>query len=160
MRGHTRYRVPMLRPVVAAMLLGLALATSASAGEPTETLRTLFDRANRILLSSSDSTDDTRLTALRALVSTAFDAREAAALALGREWQARTPAERDEFSRLYADAAEGAYLGGVGSRARVHADDSRRVRVRGGRRAPGERDHDARDAERWRAARRVPDAPP
>jgi phospholipid transport system substrate-binding protein len=114
----------MLRRLVAPMLLGLAAATSASAGEPTETLRKLFDEANHILL-NAEATDDARMTALRALVSQAFDAREAAALALGREWQARSPAERDEFNRLYADVVESAYLGGVGARARVHGDGVR-----------------------------------
>src|SRR5687767_5104608 len=124
MRGRTRYGVPMVRRVVAATLLvGLALATSVSAGEPTDTLRRLFDQANRIL--TSDMTDDARMSALRALVREAFDAREAAALALGPEWQARTLAERDEFSRLYADVVESAYLGGVGSRARVHVEGIR-----------------------------------
>jgi phospholipid transport system substrate-binding protein len=121
MRGRTRYRVPMLRRLVAPALLSLALATSASAVEPTETLRRLFDEANRVLL-NSETTDDARMTALRALVRAAFDARQAAARALGHEWQSRTPAERDEFGRLYADVVESGYLGGVGSRARVHGD--------------------------------------
>jgi phospholipid transport system substrate-binding protein len=93
-------------------------------GEPSETLRRLFDHANQILL-ASDATDDARLTGLRALVREAFDAREAAALALGRAWTSRTAAEREEFSRLYGDVIESAYLGGVGSRARVHADGIR-----------------------------------
>ena len=116
----------MPRRLAAAALLGLALAAPASAGEPTESLRRLFDEANRILL-NPDATEESRLTALRGLVSGTFDARSAAALALGPEWQARTPAEREEFSRLYADLVESAYLGGVGSRARVHDDGIRVV---------------------------------
>src|SRR5688572_17426047 len=105
----------------ATLITSIALTVPASAGEPTDMLRTLVERANRIL-SASDVTDDARLTALRLVVRDAFDAREAAALLLGREWMARSAAERDEFSRLYGDLIEGAYLGGVGSRARVHAD--------------------------------------
>ena len=57
----------MLRRLVAPTLLSLALATSASAGEPTETLRTLFDHANRVLLDPG-TTDETRMAALRARV--------------------------------------------------------------------------------------------
>lgn len=110
--------------IAATLMTGLALATPAAAGEPTDTLRLLFDRANRIL-SASDVTDDARLTALRTLVREAFDARAAAALALGHDWTVRTAAERDEFSRLYADVLEAAYLGGVGSRARLHGDGIR-----------------------------------
>jgi len=115
----------MLRRLVGpAALLGLAVAAPVGAGEPSDTLRTLFDRANHILL-SPEATGEGRLTALRVLVGEAFDARQAAALALGRHWHARTPVEREEFSRLYADVLEGAYLGGVGSRARVHGDGIR-----------------------------------
>jgi phospholipid transport system substrate-binding protein len=115
----------MRRGVAAATLItSIALTIPASAGEPTDMLRTLFEQANRIL-SASDVTEDARLTALRLLVRDAFNAREAAALALGREWMARSASERDEFSRLYGDLIEGAYLGGVGSRARVHADGIR-----------------------------------
>lgn len=110
--------------VAAALVAGLALATPVTAGEPTDTLRRLFDSANHVLL-SSEVTDDARLDALRALVREAFDAREAAALALGHGWATRTAAERDEFSRLYADVVESAYLGGVGSRARLHTDGIR-----------------------------------
>src|SRR4051812_40470350 len=124
MRGHTRYGVRMLRRLVAPTLVALAVATPASAGEPTETLRRLFGAANHILL-DAEASDDTRLAGLRALVTEAFDAREAAVLALGPAWHARTPAERDEFDRLYADVVASAYLGGVGSRARVHADGIR-----------------------------------
>jgi phospholipid transport system substrate-binding protein len=115
----------MRRGLAAATLIGsIALTIPASAGEPTEMLRTLFERANQVL-SASDVTADARVTALRLLVGDAFDAREAAALALGREWMARSAAERDEFSRLFGDLIESAYLGGVGSRARVHADGIR-----------------------------------
>ncbi len=114
----------MLRGFVGvAALLGLAV-TPAGAGEPTDTLRKFFDRANHILLSPA-ATDEGRRTALRALVGEAFDAREAAALALGPHWDARTTIEREEFSRLYADVLESAYLGRVGSRARVRGDGIR-----------------------------------
>src|SRR5688500_8478475 len=125
MRARTRYGVPMRGGLAAATLMaGLMLVAPASAGEPTDALRRLFERANQIL-AASDVTADARLTSLRALVRDAFDAREAAALALGGEWAARSAAERDEFSRLYGDLIEGAYLGGVGSRARVHPDGIR-----------------------------------
>ena len=110
--------------VMATLTVGLALATPAVGGEPTDTLRRLFDHANRILL-TSEATDDARMRGLRALVRDAFDAREAAALVLGHAWTSRTAAERDEFSRLYGDLVESAYLGGVGSRARLHADGIR-----------------------------------
>jgi phospholipid transport system substrate-binding protein len=114
----------MVRRLGTAALLALAAATPAAAGEPTETLRQLFDRANQIL-ASPPATDDARLASLRALVSEVFDARGAAALVLGRQWEVLPPAARDEFSRLYADVVESAYLGGLGSRARLREDGVR-----------------------------------
>src|SRR5689334_15902169 len=114
----------MLRGLGVAALLVVAAAAPARAGEPTETLRKFFDRANHILL-SPETTAEGRLTALRTLVGEVFDARQAAALAVGRQWDSRTPVEREGFSRLYADVLEGAYLGGVGSRARVRGDGIR-----------------------------------
>lgn len=103
------------------LLLAVLWAVPAAAGEPTERLRTLFADANRLFLSSaSEALLEDRLAAVRALLEDAFDAREAAAFALGREWEARTPAERDELVRLYADLVARAYLAWLGSHARVH----------------------------------------
>lgn len=116
----------MLRRLLAPALVVLAFVSPVSGGEPTERLRTLFTEANRILLEpDGDTALEERVAAIRALVNEAFDAREAATLALAREWQARTPAERDEFVHLYADLVERAYLAWIGSRARVHGDGVR-----------------------------------
>ena len=116
----------MLRRLLPPALVVLSFVSPVSGGEPTERLRTLFAEANRILLEpDGDTALEERVAAIRALVNEAFDAREAATLALAREWQARTPAERDEFVHLYADLVERAYLAWIGSRARVHGDGVR-----------------------------------
>jgi phospholipid transport system substrate-binding protein len=117
----------MRRRVAAPVLAALTLVSAAAdAGEPTERLRALFDRANGILTSSDEQRGfDERVAAIRGLVSELFDAREAAATAVGREWQARSAAQRAEFERLYADLVERAYLSWVGARARLHADGVR-----------------------------------
>ena len=67
-----------------------------------------------------------RLIAVRKLVNDVFDFREAAELGLGREWQARTPAEQEEFVELFADLFERSYVLRVASKASVNAG----VRVR------------------------------
>src|SRR5204863_157375 len=59
--------------------------------------------------------------AVRALVTEIFDFDGAAALALGRHWEALPPPARAAFTRLYADVVERAYLAWVGSKARVGA---------------------------------------
>jgi phospholipid transport system substrate-binding protein len=116
----------MVRHVLAPALLLAAFASHATAGEPSERLRTFFDDANRILMTAdADTALEDRVAAVRALVNDVFDAREAAALALGHEWHARTSAEREEFARLYAGLVERAYLGWIGSRARVNGDGVR-----------------------------------
>ena len=106
--------------VLAALALVFSTAAVARAGEPTERLRTFFDRANRVILApESEGGFDERVAAVRALVTEVFDVDGAAALALGRHWQALTPSARTTFTRLYADIVERGYLAWVGSKARV-----------------------------------------
>jgi len=107
------------RSVVATVLL-LIVAAPVFAGEPTDRLRTFFDRANRAIVApDSDAGLEERLTAVRALVTEVFDFEGAAALALGRHWSTLPPPERAAFTHLYADVVERAYLAWVGGRARV-----------------------------------------
>jgi len=105
---------------LAALALVLGTATLAAAGEPTERLRTFFERANGVILApESEGSADARVAAVRALVTEVFDVDGAAALALGRRWEALAPPARATFTRLYADVVERAYLAWVGSKARV-----------------------------------------
>ena len=105
---------------LAALALVLGTATRAAAGEPTERLRTFFERANGVILApESEGSADARVAAVRALVTEVFDVDGAAALALGRRWEALAPPARATFTRLYADVVERAYLAWVGSKARV-----------------------------------------
>jgi len=106
--------------LLTAVGLVLVAATPAAAGEPTDRLRTFFDRANRVILApESEGGLEERVTAVRALVNEVFDFDGAAALALGRRWDALPPPARADFTRLYADVVERGYLAWVGSKARV-----------------------------------------
>jgi phospholipid transport system substrate-binding protein len=110
----------MARPLVVAVVLMVLGATPAVAGAPTDRLRTFVDCANRIILApETDGSFDERVSAVRALVAEIFDFDGAAALALGRHWEALPPPARAAFTRLYADVVERAYLAWVGSKARV-----------------------------------------
>jgi len=110
----------MVRALVVAVVLVVFGATPAGAGAPTDRLRTFVERANRILLApETDGGLDERVSAVRALVTEIFDFDGAAALALGRHWEALPPPARAAFTRLYADVVERAYLAWVGSKARV-----------------------------------------
>jgi len=105
--------------VVAALVL--VVAAPALAGEPTDRLRTLFERANDVLLASDADGrgPDDRLVAVRALVADVFDFDGAASLAMGRHWDPMPPSARRAFTRLYADVVERGYLAWVAAKARI-----------------------------------------
>jgi phospholipid transport system substrate-binding protein len=108
------------RLILPAMALALLAAAPARAASPTETLQTFFASANTIL----QSADPTRgleapRRGIRQLVDRVFDYQEAAELVLGPVWQARTPTERTEFVRLFADFLERGFVAMIGSKASV-----------------------------------------
>jgi len=86
---------------------------------PTETLHDMFKTVDH-LLAEPQETPSKLLTAIRSVVNDRFDVREAARLALGREWKARTSTERDEFVELFGDLLERTYISTIASRANVH----------------------------------------
>jgi phospholipid transport system substrate-binding protein len=98
------------------LALVLALSSEAGAGAPTERLDTFFTKVGYILGGIETEADfHDRLPAIRRQVSDIFDARAAAERVLGREWQARTPAERDEFVSLFSGLLERAFLARIGA---------------------------------------------
>jgi phospholipid transport system substrate-binding protein len=91
----------------------LALATAASAGEPTDQLRTHVDEVLKVLenpaLRAPDKADERR-DVIRKVANQIFDFEETAKRALGPHWTARTPAERKEFVGLFTDLLERSYV--------------------------------------------------
>lgn len=88
----------------------------ACAGAPTDQLRGRIDRVLQVLEDPAlkqDARVAERRAAIRTLAHEIFDFRELAQRALARHWQARTPAERDEFVRLFADLLERSYIGKI-----------------------------------------------
>ena len=96
-----------LIPLIVALVLGLASA--AWAGPPTEQLRTYTDQVVKILQNPSMTLPDRR-EAVRHLAEEVFDVTETAKRALGQHWQQRTPAEQDEFVKLFANLLEQTYI--------------------------------------------------
>jgi phospholipid transport system substrate-binding protein len=98
-----------------AVLLALSLVTvrDAAAGPPTDQLRTQIDRVLQVLddpeLKKEGQTRERRA-AVRKIADDIFDFGETAKRSLGRHWAARTPAEREEFVRLFADLLERSYI--------------------------------------------------
>ena len=99
--------------VLAIMALALGLAQPAVAATPTETLKAYSDVVLKILedpaLRSPDRKSERRA-AVRKVAEEIFDLAETAKRALGPHWNQRTPAEREEFTQLFAELLEGTYI--------------------------------------------------
>lgn len=98
-------------------------ASSAAWAEPTptEALQQVFARANGIL-TDPDSAERPleRLLALRRLVNDAFDFKGAAELASGEHWRARSAAEQEEFTWLFSDLLERAFISSMAAKANLN----------------------------------------
>ena len=98
-------------------ILSLASLTSANAGAPLDLVRTTVDRAIQILkdpiLSSPDKKKE-RVDRLREALAAVFDYEEMAKRALGPHWRQRTPAEQEEFVKLFRDFLERVYSEKIG----------------------------------------------
>jgi phospholipid transport system substrate-binding protein len=96
-----------LIPLIAVLVL--APGPDAWAGPPTDQLRTYTDQVLKILQNPSMTLPDRR-EAVRHLAEEVFDVTETAKRALGQHWQQRTPAEQNEFVKLFANLLEQTYI--------------------------------------------------
>jgi phospholipid transport system substrate-binding protein len=102
---------------VLALVLSLAVITLtgrwALAGVPSDQLRGQIERVIKVLedpeLKKEGHAKDRRA-AVRKIANDIFDFSETARRSLGRHWQGRTPAERDEFVQLFSDLLERSYI--------------------------------------------------
>ena len=103
-------RAPRTRFLLAAAgLTGLfwLAAPPVFAGPATDRLREFFGTVNGVLVDPAiQSKPLEKVARIKRLVTDVADVRGAAAAVLDREWQARTPAEREEFTRLFAEFLE------------------------------------------------------
>jgi phospholipid transport system substrate-binding protein len=99
--------------VAAGLVLVASPARPAAAGPPTDQLKTQIDRVLKALedpeLRKENRASERRV-AVRKIANEFFDFSETAKRALGRHWQGRTPAERDEFVQVFADLLERSYI--------------------------------------------------
>ncbi len=101
--------------IVVALVVMVA-EREAWAGAPTEQLRTQIDRAIKVLEDpemAKESRMVERRTAIRRIANEIFDFTETTRRSLGTHWQVRTPQERDEVTRLFADLLERSYIGRI-----------------------------------------------
>ena len=94
----------------------LATFDPAWAGPPTEQLRAQMDGIIKVLEDPELKREERqaeRRAAIRRLANAIFDFNETARRSLGQHWQARTPVEREQFVKLYADLLERSYIGKI-----------------------------------------------
>jgi phospholipid transport system substrate-binding protein len=99
--------------IVATVMLALLVAKGAHAGQPTEQLKPAIDRVIKTLKDPAlkgEAKTKERRQALHAIGNEVFDWTEMARRALGRHWQGRTEAEREEFVKLFRDLIERSYM--------------------------------------------------
>ena len=96
-----------LIPLLAILLV--APGPPAWAGPATDQLRVYTDQVTKILQNPSITLQERR-EAIRHVAEQVFDVNETAQRALGQHWQQRTPAEREEFVKLFANLLEQTYI--------------------------------------------------
>ena len=98
------------------LLFALSSVQSASAGPPTDQLREGIEQVVKTLKDpelKGDQKTDERRAAISKLADKIFDFTETAKRALRQHWAQRTPAEREEFVRLFTELIRRTYLSKV-----------------------------------------------
>src|ERR1043166_2730517 len=108
----SQIQIRSLLLIAIAWVIGTGLTSASAAGVPTEQIRTTVDKALIVLkdpkLRATNKTKERR-EQLRQILFARFDFNEMAKRALGAEWRRRTPAEQEEFARLFTELLERAY---------------------------------------------------
>ncbi len=101
--------------LVAALVALSPVSVRAQAPNPTTEIRQQIDQIVRMLQDPKFRAEPAseRHAALRGFADQVFDWTEMSKRALGPHWRERTPAEREEFVRLFADVLERAYVGKI-----------------------------------------------
>jgi phospholipid transport system substrate-binding protein len=108
----------LLRTMLIVLAASALLPAAASAGVPTEQLRGTVDRVLGILRDPSlkpQAKQNERREQLRQVIFARFDFSEMARRSLGAEWRRRTPAEQQEFTRLFTDLLRDNYVNTIES---------------------------------------------
>src|SRR5205085_11339445 len=115
--GEARMTVRATALGIAVVLtLAMGAGRPAWAGAPTEQLRTQIDRVIKVLEDpemAKEARMVERRTMIRRVANDIFDFSETTRRSLGPHWHARTPQEREDVTRLYADLLERSYIGTI-----------------------------------------------
>lgn len=112
----TGLAVPHTLLLILIVLFALAWVQGAWAGPPTDQLRDGVERVVKILRDPElrgDTKVNERNAAVNKVADQIFDFGETAKRSLGQHWAQRTPAEREEFVRLFTELVQRTYLSKV-----------------------------------------------
>src|SRR5215468_8218907 len=98
------------RRALALLLIPLFWAAWAQASPAGEQFKADLKRVLKVLDETEGQPVEARRAAIRAAAEPVFDWREMASRALAIHWQVRTEAERAEFTRLFSELIERAYV--------------------------------------------------
>jgi phospholipid transport system substrate-binding protein len=110
--GRTHVRVIW----ILILLFSICSVHGAWAGLPTDQLRDGVDRVVKVLRDPElrgDKRADERRAAINKVADEIFDFAETAKRSLGQHWAQRTPAEREEFVRLFTELVQRTYISKV-----------------------------------------------
>jgi phospholipid transport system substrate-binding protein len=107
-----KHRAPRNLTIILISVVFLGLITVCNAGEPLDLVKSAADRATAILkdpkLKSTEKKNE-RIERLKEVINPIFDYDEMARRALGAHWRRRTPAEQEEYLRLFRIFIEKVY---------------------------------------------------
>jgi phospholipid transport system substrate-binding protein len=95
------------------LVIVLSVGVSCWAGPPTDQMRAYTDQVLKVLENPAMTLPERRV-AVQKIASEVFDVSETAQRALGLHWRQRTPAEREEFVKLFANLLEQTYISRIG----------------------------------------------
>jgi phospholipid transport system substrate-binding protein len=105
----------MLKRIILMTLTGVFLAAHAFAA-PTDDVKKTVDEVVRIVADKEmKKHEQKRRQALKKSISVIFDYGEMAKRSLGKHWNQRTPAEKKQFTDLFATLLENSYAGKIES---------------------------------------------
>jgi len=108
MNRRTKCKISILFLVI----LGLGSARIAQSGEPLDLLKSAAEKATQVLKDPTLKAPDKRkerIERLKEVINPIFDYEEMARRTLGQHWRRRTPAEQEEFAKLFRGFLERIY---------------------------------------------------
>ena len=105
----------MIKRYVLLVVAGIFLATNAFAGVTSQVKKTVDEVVKIVSDKELKKNDAKRRQLLKKSISVIFDYNEMAKRSLGRHWNQRTPAEKKQFSDLFASLLENSYASKIES---------------------------------------------